>query len=188
MHYGYARVSTVGQAVKGNSLEYQEKELMEAKAEKVYVDTYTGTKMERPQFDLLLKELKAGDTLIVTKLDRIARTATDGYELIKELLNSGVKVHVLNMGLLDNSPTGDLILHIFLAFAEFERQMIVQRTAEGREMAKENGVVFGRKKKFSTSQLDLAMALLNEHSYNEVARMTGISKSTLIRESAKRRG
>ena len=186
MVYGYARVSTLNQANKGTSLEGQEKELRENGAEQIFADAYTGTKMQRPEFDRLMQEIKPGDRLIVTKLDRIARTATAGYELIQDLLQKGVTVHVLNMGLLDNTPTGDLILHIFLAFAEFERAMIVQRTTEGRELAKQNGVSFGRKKKFTSAQIKHAVELTKTNTLKEVAEMTGISISTIKRARAMR--
>ena len=121
MIYGYARVSTNGQAKDGNSLEAQIKTLQENGAAKIYQDRFTGTKLHRPQLDKLLNQLNPGDTLIVTKLDRIARSAVQGTQLISELLDRGVKVNVLNMGVMDNSPNGKLIRTIFFAFAEFER-------------------------------------------------------------------
>lgn len=182
MKYGYARVSTKGQATLGNSLEAQEKALATAGAEKIYSDAFTGTKSHRPELDKLLLELLPGDTLIVTKLDRIARSATQGTELIQQLLDKGVKVHILNMGLLDDTPTGKLIRTILLAFAEFERDMIVERTQEGKAIAKQReDFIEGRPKKFSQQQIAHALELLQDHSYKQVEQMTGISKSTLIR-------
>ena len=80
--------------------------------------------------------LQAGDKLVVTKLDRIARSASQGIELVQTLLDKGITVHVLNMGLLDNTPTGKLIRNIMLAFAEFERDMIIERTQEGKAIAR----------------------------------------------------
>ena len=109
MIYGYARVSTKGQAKDGNSLEAQEKALREAGATEIYREAFTGTKTDRPEFTKLIDELQEGDTLVVTKLDRIARTAAKGIELVDGLLNRGIKIHILNMGLLDNSTTGKLI-------------------------------------------------------------------------------
>ncbi len=84
--------------------------------------------MDRPQFVELRKALEAGDTLMVTKLDRLAKSATKGIELIDYLLSHGIKVHVLNMGLMDNTPTGKLIRTILLTFAVFERDMINKKT------------------------------------------------------------
>lgn len=126
--------------------------------------------------------------MVVTKLDRIARSATQGIELIQKLLNRGIVVHVLNMGLMDNTPTGKLIRNIMLAFAEFERDMIVERTQEGKAIAKQNpNFKEGRPKKFSKAQVNHAVDLLNEYSYKQVEQMTGISKSTLIRAKKERR-
>ena len=182
MIYGYARVSTKGQAKDGNSLEAQEKLLKENGAEIIYTDAFTGTKAHRPELDKLLKELKAGDKLIVTKLDRIARSATQGIELVQSLLEQGILVHVLNMGLMDNTPTGKLIRSVLLAFAEFERDMIVERTQEGKAIAKQkSGFKEGRPKKYGKAQIQHALELLKDHSYKQVEEMTGISKSTLIR-------
>ena len=191
MNYGYARVSTKGQAKDGNSLEAQEKALRDSGAEKIYKETFTGRETDRPELDKLLKGLQAGDRLIVTKLDRIARSAVKGIELVDSLLARGITVHILNMGILDDTPTGKLIRTIFLGFAEFERDMIVERTQEGKQIARENarkrGEVFreGRPNKYTAQQMNHAMELLETYSYNQVAEMTGISKSTLIRNHRK---
>lgn len=136
MIYGYARVSTLGQKNDGNSLEDQEQKLKEHGAVKVYVDAFTGTKVERPEFQKLLKEVKAGDTIVATKLDRVSRSASQGIALVDELLARDVSINILNMGVMDNTPTGKLIRNIMFSFAEFERDMIVQRTSEGKEVAK----------------------------------------------------
>ena len=183
MIYGFARVSTNKQAKNGNSLEEQIKLLKDAGAEKIITDAYTGTKMDRPNFSKLISSLKSGDKLIVTKLDRFARTAIEGSKVVRELVDKGVSVHILNMGLADNTPTGKLIITILLAFAEFERDMIVERTQAGKSIARANGQrVDGRPKKFNEKKIALAMKLLNDgHSYKQVESETGISKSTLIR-------
>lgn len=148
MIYGYARVSTKGQARDGNSLEAQDKILREAGATEIYYDSFTGTKLTRPEFDKLKALLKAGDTLVVTKLDRLARSAAQGSQMIEELIVRGVTVHILNLGIMDNSPTGRLIRNVMLSFAEFERDMIVERTQEGKAIAREKGIrVDGRPEK-----------------------------------------
>lgn len=99
------------------------------------------------------------------------------------LLDKGIVVHVLNMGLMDNTPTGKLIRNIMLAFSEFERDMIVERTSEGKAIAKMNpDFREGRPKKFSNTQINHALSLLENHFYRQVEQMTGISKSTLIRK------
>lgn len=188
MIYGYARVSTVRQMKNGNSLEDQIAKLKEAGALEVVCDSYTGTKMERPEFSALLDRLQPGDKLIVTKLDRFARTAVEGGAIVKELHEKGVTIHILNMGIADNTPMGKLMVTMLLAFAEFERDMIVERTQSGKAIAKANGKrVDGRPKKFKPEQMEHAMQLLTDNSFTEVERMTGISKSTLIRESRRRK-
>ena len=183
MIYGYARVSTIKQKRNGNSLDEQILELKEAGAREIITDSYTGTKMDRPNFSALLVRLQQGDTLIVTKLDRFARTAVEGGAIVKELHEKGITIHILNMGIADNTPMGKLMVTMLLAFAEFERDMIVERTQAGKAIAKANGkCVDGRPKKFKPEQLEHAMQLLAAgNSYTQVTKMTGISKSTLIR-------
>lgn len=179
---GYARVSTKYQEKEGNSLDAQEEQLKAAGARIIYKETYTGTLVERPQFNELKHALEAGDTIMVTKLDRLARSASAGIDLIDELLSHGIKVHVLNMGLMDNTPTGKLIRNILLAFAEFERDMIVERTQEGRRISGHYG---GRPKKYKKEQIEHALYLLKSHSYKQVSKMTGISPSTIYRATLK---
>ena len=182
MIYGYARVSTKIQATDGNSLESQEKHLLDAGATIIYKDTFTGTKSERPELDKLKEKLIPGDKIIVTKLDRLARSTEDGLALVKEWNANNITVHVLNMGCIDNTPTGKLILTVMFAFAEFERDMICERTQEGRAIARLNPEYKdGRKKKYSKAQINHALELLKTHSFKQVESMTGISKSTLIR-------
>ena len=187
MIYGYARVSTKGQAKDGNSLEAQEKALRESGANEIYVDAFTGTKTDRPEFDKLIDKIQKGDTLIVTKLDRFARSMTQGSELVSNLIEKGIKVYILNIGVMDNTPSSKLIRNVFFAFAEFERDMIVERTMEGKAIAKQNpDFREGRPKKYSRKQIEHALELLESNSYKQVEDMTGISKSTLIRAKKKR--
>lgn len=182
MKYGYARVSTVEQ-----NLQSQIEQLKKAGCTKIYKEKFTGTKKERPEFQKLLKVLKEGDTLVVTKLDRFARSTIDGINTIKELFERGVKVHILNMGLVENTPTGRLIFNVMLAFAEFERDMIVERTQEGKAIAKQRpDFREGRPRKYSKKQIEHAIQLKEKYTYREVEEMTGISKSTLIRARRER--
>ena len=187
MIYGYARVSTQGQAKDGNSLEAQEKALRESGANEIYVDAFTGTKTDRPEFDKLMNKIQKGDTLIVTKLDRFARSMSQGSELVSDLIERGIKVYILNIGVMDNTPSSKLIRNVFFAFAEFERDMIVERTMEGKAIAKQNpDFREGRPKKYSRKQIEHALELLDSNSYKQVEDLTGISKSTLIRAKRKR--
>ena len=182
MIFGYARVSTNSQARDGNSLEAQINVLKKAGAEKIFSDVFSGTKNNRPELDKLLKIIQSGDKLIITKLDRIARSVMHGIQLIENLSNKGVIIDVLNMGIIDNSPTGKLIRNIMLSFAEFERDLIMQRTLEGKAVARQNpDFRDGRPPKFSRAQINHALELLKTHSYKQVSAMTGISTTTLIR-------
>ncbi len=188
MVYGYARVSTIGQGAHGNSIADQIAKLKEAGAEEIAQDTFTGTRLDRPAFSDLLARLHAGDKLIVTKLDRFARSAVEGVQTVTELLQRGVIVHVLNMGTVDDTPIGRLTLTIMLAFAEFERDMIIERTQSGKAVARAQGKrVDGRPAKYTPRQIINALEMLeNGHSYTEVVELTGISKSTLIRAKRKK--
>ncbi len=101
---------------------------------------------------------------------------------MQHLLGRGVRVNILNMGTIDNTPTGKLILTVMLGFAEFERDMILQRTAEGKSIAKtKSGYLEGRPPKYTEEALVEAVMLLDSYTYRQVSEMTGISKSTLQR-------
>lgn len=184
MIYGYARVSTATQGRDGNSLEEQTASLEKYGCQEIITEAFSGKTMERPQFQSLLEKLESGDTLVVCKLDRFARTAIEGVNTIRELFERGVKVHILNMGLVENTLTGNLILTVMLAFAEYERGMIVERTQTGKMIARQNpNFKDGRPKKYTPIQIEHALSLLSYgKSYKEVEAITGISKSTLLRE------
>ncbi len=138
MIYGYARVSTKGQAKDGNSLEAQEKALRESGATVIYHDAFTGTKVDRPELNKLMTMLRDGDTLVVTKLDRLGRSLSKTSELITELIERGITINILNLGVLSNSSVNTLMRNVLLAFAQFERDMIVERTTEGKAICREN--------------------------------------------------
>lgn len=181
MKYGYARVSTYGQDLNAQILTLKNENCTE-----IYSEKFTGTKADRPQFQMLLSQLKEGDTLVVTKLDRFARSTSEALTVVKDLFEKGIKVHVLNMGLIENSATGRLIFTIMSGFAEFERDLIVERTQEGKAIARlREDFREGRPKKYSKKQIAHALDLLSSYSYKEVEEKTGISKSTLIRARKK---
>ena len=183
MIYGYARVSTAAQSRDGNSLEEQVAALQKYGCHKIIEEAFTGKTMERPKFKKLLELLKEGDTLVVCKLDRFARTAIEGVRTVRELFDRGVRVHILNMGLIENTPTGNLIITVMLGFAEFERGMILERTQNGKAVARmDPNFKDGRPKKFTPEQLQLGLMLLKQgKTYKQVKDLTGISKSTLNR-------
>ncbi len=184
MVYGYVRVSTSKQDLQGNGLESQIAELVEkgVPEKNIYTDTFTGTTIDRPNLNLLLEKLQSGDTLVVSKLDRIARSVSKGAALLEQLTSKGIIVHVLNIGVLDNKSTSQLMVNMLLAFAQFERDLIVERTHAGKEIAKQNpNFRDGRPKKYDDKKLEQALQLKQTMSYTEIERLTGISKSTLIR-------
>ncbi|CAI9397016.1 recombinase family protein [Niallia sp. Sow4_A1] len=176
MKYGYARVSTLAQ-----DLEVQIQALQAEVCEVIYKEKFTGTKTDRPEFNKVLEVLQEGDTLVVTKLDRLARNTKEGIEVIENLFNRGIKVHVLNVGLLENTTMGRFFLTTLLAVAEMERNLIVERTQEGKVLAKQrDDFKEGRPRKHSKQQVLHALELLKTHTYKEVEAMTGIKKRTLI--------
>lgn len=183
MIYGYARVSTATQGRDGNSLEDQVAALTKYGCTDIITEAFTGKTIERPKFKSLLDSLKEGDTLVVCKLDRFARTAIEGVQTVRELFDREIRVHILNMGLIENTLTGNLILTVMLAFAEYERGMIVERTQTGKLAAKQNpNFKDGRPKKYTAEQINHALELLDSgRSYKQIHALTGISKSTLIR-------
>lgn len=181
MKWGYCRVSTRGQ-LEGNSIEEQSSKIKEPYNDaEIFIESYSGAR-ERPIFNELIGKLDRGDILVVTKLDRFCRTTKEGLQYIDLLMNKGVKIHILNMGLIEDTPMGRLIVTNLLAFAEFERSIILERTQSGKAIAKtKQGFKEGRPKKFNEKQIELAVELLREYSYKQVEEKTGISKSTLIR-------
>lgn len=184
---GYARVSTKRQE-RGTSLDDQRAALQAEGCQEIYQDVYSGASMARPEFDRLCSEVQPGDTIVVTKMDRFARTETEAYDQVLGWVQNGVKVRVLNMGTIEDTEIGRLILHIMLSFAEFERDMIVSRCQGGRAYKRATDPDYreGRKPGYSKAQLDHAVDLLHDHSFTEVAAMTGISRSTVTREARKR--
>lgn len=182
MIYGYARVSTAGQERTGNSLDEQYQSLKKEGCQEIVSEQYTGTTMNRPKFQELINKLQKGDTLVVTKLDRFARSAGDGSKLAESLLKRGITLNILNMGKINNSTTGRLMLNILLSFAEFERDMIVERTQAGKAIAKTRAGFKEGRPKIKKERTDNAVKLIEAgHTYKEVVEITGLSKSTIIR-------
>lgn len=181
MKYGYARVSTRKQELKGNSVEDQIIKLNAENCDEIVIEQFSGKTTHRPKLLELLSKLQPGDTLIVTKLDRLARNVTEGITLIQNMFEKNIKVYILNIGLLENTAMGKFFITVLLAFAEFERTLIYERTYEGRLIARtKNGYREGRPR-IPKEKIDLALELKKTRSYKEVERLTGISKSTLIR-------
>ena len=139
MLVGYARVSTVGQ-----KLDVQLDQLKGAGVEKLFQEKISGAKADRAQLLALLDFVREGDTVIVTKLDRIARSTKDLLQIVERLEEKGVRFQVLNINLDTATPTGKLMLTMLGAIATFEREMMLERQAEGMTRAKAEGRIKGR--------------------------------------------
>ena len=183
MIYGYCRVSTKGQAKDGNSLDAQEQEILSRYSDAhVYKEAYTGTTTDRPVFNEVIQQMQKNDMLVVSKLDRLARNTEEGIKIVKNLFLKKCSVHVLNVGLLEDTAMGQFFITTLLAVAELERNQIIERCQTGKAIARQNSdFTEGRPKKYSRQQVQHALDLLKSHSYKQVEQMTGISKSTLIR-------
>ena len=181
MIYGYARVSTKGQAKDGNSLEAQDRVLRDNGATQIYYDAFTGTKVDRPELNKLLALLTDGDTLVVTKLDRLGRSLSKTSELITELIERGITINILNLGVLNNSSMNTLLRNVLLSFAQFERDMIVERTSEGKMICRETKADWreGRKRKESPDfQKFLKKQKDGELTVDQCCEQLGISRRT----------
>ena len=187
MIYGYARVSTKKQ-LSGNSIEEQYSTLKEQGCQEIIVEQYSGKTTDRPELGALMHKMTKGDTLVVTKLDRLARNVVEGVTLVRELLHSGIKVHVLNVGLLDDTPMGNFFITTLLAVAELERSMIMERTQAGKEVAKTKPGFKDGRPRIAKNRIDAALALVDAgNSYNKVAELTNIGVATLYRARARKK-
>ena len=176
MIIGYCRVSTRKQERQGNSLADQREAILEQYPQaEIVEEAFSGAKV-RPLFSKVLAELQEGDTLVTTKLDRFCRTTKEGLEYIDLLLNKGVRIHIMNMGIIENNPIGRLLVTQLLAFAEFERAMIKERMAAGREYKRANDPEY----KEGRPTLDSEKFPEKEkgQSVSEYCKMYGISRSS----------
>lgn len=178
--YGYARVSTLGQ-----DLNEQKAELIKAGVDKgnLFSEKFTGTTTDRPQFSELLAIVKPGDVITVTKLDRFARNTQEALEAINPLLDANITIKVLNLGTIENTTMGRMILRTLLSVAEMERDMIVERTQAGKEYAKVHKPNYkeGRPKRVITPQYQAIYDYLQTHSYKETATTFKVGTATVSR-------
>lgn len=185
---GYCRVSSKTQEINGNGLEVQKSEILNKyENAEIKQEQYSGKTKDRPIFQEVINNLNNGDMLVVSKLDRLARNTKEGIEIIEYLFSKNVSVHVLNVGLLENTSMGKFFLTTLLAVAEMERNTILERTQAGKEIAKQNpDFTEGRPKIYTEHQLDWCIELLKNNSLKKVEKMTKISESTIKRELIKR--
>jgi len=185
--YGYARVSSVGQ-----NLTAQIRQLEEVGCDLVFKEKVSGRKKEeREQFNILLETVQKGDTIVVTKLDRFARSTKDALSTIEYLNNKGVSLIVLNMGgdkVDTGTAIGKLMITVLSGIAEFEADMIKERQLEGIEEAKKRGVYKGRPAKYTEKHRGLQHAIelfhnrdTNKLTVKEIEEITKISRATLYR-------
>jgi DNA invertase Pin-like site-specific DNA recombinase len=179
--YGYARVSTNGQ-----TLASQDAQLHAAGCAKVYFEKASGTKTDRPELAKVIRRLSASDVLMVTRLDRLARSTRDLLNVLDEVGKRGASFKSLADPWADTStPHGKLMVTVLAGLAEFERSLILARTGDGRARAKAKGVKFGRPFSLSPHQRKEAMQRLAEGAVQaELARSYGVSQATISRLAA----
>ena len=177
MLLGYARVSTIDQ-----NLALQRDALTEAGCTKIFTEQMSGAVTDRPALYDALEFARSGDTLIVWKLDRLARSMKQLIETVETLRLRGIGFRSLTEALDTTTAQGRLVFHMFGALAEFERSMILARTAEGRKRAQDRGVRFGRTPKLSRFQIEEALARRSAgEALTEIGRTYGVSHSTISR-------
>jgi DNA invertase Pin-like site-specific DNA recombinase len=178
MLIGYARVSTDDQ-----NLDLQKDALTRAGCEKVLEDHQSGAKAERPGLKSVLQYAREGDTLVVWRLDRLSRSLKDLIEMVSQLESRGIGLKSLHESLDTSSSSGKLIFHIFGALAEFERNLIRERTQAGLQAARARGRKGGRPKALNADKRALAVQLYGDrkHTVKQICQMMGISKPTLYK-------
>ena len=178
MKIGYARVSTTDQ-----NLDLQLAVLKEAGCGRIFQEKISGAKRNRPELQRLLDQLRPDDVVVVWKLDRLARSTQNLLELADQIKNAEASFCSLSEPWADTaSPSGKMIMTVFAGIAEFERDLIRERTGAGRAAAKERGVRFGRPEKMNEEQKLLAKRLLQEDkSVSEIARTFNVHKATIYR-------
>lgn len=178
MKLGYARVSTEDQR-----LDVQRARLNEAGCGRLFEEKVSGAARQRPALEQLLRELRIGDVLVVTRLDRLARSTAELLRIAEVIAEKNAGLQSLEEPWADTTtPAGRMVLTMFAGVAEFERALIRHRTDEGRQAAKRRGVSFGRPQKLRPDQKTLALSLVEEgRSISEVARTFNVHPATIHR-------
>jgi DNA invertase Pin-like site-specific DNA recombinase len=175
---GYARVSSRDQ-----DLSLQLDALTEVGCSKIFEEKASGAIDDRPELARMLEHLRPGDTVVVWRLDRLGRSLKHLIEVVGELETRDVRFRSLTEGLDSSSAAGKLVFHLFGALAEFERQLIRERTCAGLEAARARGRKGGRPRKLSAEQIEVARSMYNSkrHSLATIAKTVGVSRSTVYR-------
>lgn len=179
MKIGYARVSTGLQ-----NLDLQEDSLTSEGCQKIFTDKVSGAKSKRPGLDNAIAFARKGDTIVVWRLDRLGRNMQDLITIVNQLNDRGVSFYSIqeNITMDKSSSTGQLMFHLFAAFAEFERNLILERSAAGREAARARGRFGGRPEKLTKQDLDLLKTLVdNETPIKTIAEKWNVSRTTIYR-------
>jgi len=177
MRIGYARVSTLDQ-----DTSMQEAALKAAGCERIVTETASGAKTDRPELGRVLRDiLREGDTLVVWKLDRLARSVRQLTETIEDLKARRIGFASLTEAIDTSTPSGMLVFHIMSSIAEFERNLIRERSMEGLKAARSRGRIGGRPRKMDQKDIVAAKAMIPTMTASEVAKRFGVSRATLYR-------
>ena len=177
---GYGRVSTRDQ-----QLEAQQDQLAEAGVDRIFVEKITGTKIDRPQLNAARDALREGDTLVVTRLDRLGRSTKDLLEIAGDLEARGVELEVIEQSINTKTPEGRLFFRMVSSFAEFEHDMMRSRTMDGLAAARARGRVGGRRSKLSASQVAaIQRRYADGESVTDIAASFNVSRPTAYRAIA----
>ena len=178
MKIGYARVSTQDQ-----NLSFQIEELEKAGCRKIFKEKVSGVYSKRIELEKMIEQLREGDQIIIYKLDRLARSTKELLNICDKINEAGASFKSLSESWADSgSAGGKMILTIFAGIAEFERELIIERTSAGRKLAMKNGIEFGRPKKFSPEQKAAVKTLVdNGSSVKQVAETFKVHPATIYR-------
>ncbi len=177
MKIGYGRVSTTDQ-----NPDSQRDALSRANVHQVFMDAFTGTKASRPELDKMRQQLRSGDTLVITRLDRLGRSAKDLLNLVSELDEAGVNLEVLDQNINTSTPEGKLFFTLVASFAEFEREIMRARTIDGLASARARGRVGGRRPSMSPAKVATAKQMYSDaRPVKEIAEVLGVSRPTIYR-------
>lgn len=175
---GYARTSTVDQKA---GLEAQERDLRNAGCTKIFSEKISSVAKQRPQLDAVLDYVREGDTLVVTKLDRLARSVADLVAIMGKLNGKGVALRILAMNLDTATPTGKLMVNLLGSIAEFERELMLERQREGIAKAKAEGKYKGRAPTARQKTADVLRLKAEGKTVDTIVRELGISRSSVFR-------
>lgn len=177
MKFGYARVSTEDQ-----STDPQVLKLEEAGAERIFTETASGGRWDRPELHRMMEQLRPTDVVVVTKLDRLSRSLLDLLRIVKQIDDAGAGFVSLSEAIDTTTPAGRMLMQMVGSFAEFEREMIRERTKAGLTAAKKQGRLGGRPRKLSAKQVAAAQKMITQgESMADIARLFGVHPSTISR-------